>query len=413
MQEPGERRPAIEHVVHRLCDVVVARELGAFLPHPALEFFGQRHAEPLTDGKTIGCRAAVDVALDIEQSVDAADRRQRHGRDKSRRLALRLALRIRSEIGEDKEFPSRVTPARGLRDRTRQPVGFVQLAIATIGISLEDSGIVGQVSPGMCSAAIARIVKHRGRRRRSAERAVITHIDPRAGDVGLAAGQHRHGGIIAMQPRGGEDMRLDTLKDRRQHRAAGANLVGQRRQAERHAFLGVAFSLPIKRLVLSELFEHQNRQQAGTGPTAGDHMERRGRLADALAVAAGELLADVLDHLPLPRNDLERLGDILAQLGQTRPAAAGAGRRAGHHHPLARQMLGERLARAALAAERGDIGGLGRRLLGREFILRRRRFQFFELQFHLIEQPRAALRALAVNLPPELLDLQLQMHDQR
>ena len=54
MQEPGERRPAIEHVVHRLCDVVVARELGAFLPHPALEFFGQRHAEPLTDGKTIG-----------------------------------------------------------------------------------------------------------------------------------------------------------------------------------------------------------------------------------------------------------------------------------------------------------------------------------------------------------------------
>jgi hypothetical protein len=194
-----------------------------------------------------------------------------------------------------------------------------------------------------------------------------------------------------MQSRCGEDMRLDTLKDRGQHRAASANLVGQRRQAERHAFFGIAFSLSIKWLMLSELLEHQHRQQAGTSPTAGNHMERRGRLADALAIAASELLADVLDHLPLPRNDLQRLGDILAQLGQPRPAAAGAGRRAGHDHPLARQVLGERLARAALAAERGDIGGLGRRLLRLELILSGRRLQLFKLQFHLIKQPRAAL----------------------
>jgi hypothetical protein len=32
-------------------------------------------------------------------------------------------------------------------------------------------------------------------------------------------------------------------------------------------------------------------------------MERRRRLADFLAVAAGELFADMLDHLLLPRND--------------------------------------------------------------------------------------------------------------
>jgi hypothetical protein len=32
-------------------------------------------------------------------------------------------------------------------------------------------------------------------------------------------------------------------------------------------------------------------------------MERRRRLADPLAVATGEFLADVLDYLPLPRND--------------------------------------------------------------------------------------------------------------
>ena len=80
-------------------------------------------------------------------------------------------------------------------------------------------------------------------------------------------------------------------------------------------------------------------------------MERRRRLADLLAVAAGELLADVLDHLPLPRDHLQRLGDVLAQLAQPRAAAAQAGGRAGLDHPLARQMLGEGLARRALAGE--------------------------------------------------------------
>ena len=42
-------------------------------------------------------------------------------------------------------------------------------------------------------------------------------------------------------------------------------------------------------------------------------MERRRRLADLLAIPAGELLADMLDHLPLPRDQFQRLGDRLAQ----------------------------------------------------------------------------------------------------
>src|SRR5215469_5118658 len=55
---------------------------------------------------------------------------------------------------------------------------------------------------------------------------------------------------------------------------------------------------------------------------------RRGR-ADLLAIAARELLADVLDHLPLPRNDLQRLGDVLGELAQPRATAAQANRRPG------------------------------------------------------------------------------------
>ena len=130
--------------------------------------------------------------------------------------------------------------------------------------------------------------------------------------------------------------------------------------------------------MLPELLEQDHRQQAGAGPAAGDDMERRRRLADRLAVAAGELLAHVLDHLPLPRDHLQRLGDVLAQLAQPRAAAARAGGRRRLDHPLARQMLGEGLARRALAGEGRHVGGLGRGLLGGELVLGRRALELLE-----------------------------------
>ena len=80
-------------------------------------------------------------------------------------------------------------------------------------------------------------------------------------------------------------------------------------------------------------------------------MERRRSLANLLAVPAGELLADMLDHLPLARDQFQRLGDRLAQLAQPHTAAAQASCQPGHDYPLARQMLGERLARRALTAD--------------------------------------------------------------
>ena len=73
-------------------------------------------------------------------------------------------------------------------------------------------------------------------------------------------------------------------------------------------------------------------------------MKRRRSLADLLAVAAGELLADMLDHLPLPRDHLQRLGDVLAKLAQPRAATAKANSRDRLDHPLTPQMFGEGLA---------------------------------------------------------------------
>src|SRR5260221_6865116 len=121
--------------------------------------------------------------------------------------------------------------------------------------------------------------------------------------------------------------------------------------------------------MLPVLLEQDHRQKAWTGPAPGGHMERRRSLADLLAVAAGELLADMLDHLPLPRDHLQRLGDVLAQLAQPRPAAALAGGRPRLDHPLARPMLGKGLTRKALAGESHPGRGPGDDAFGSDLVI--------------------------------------------
>jgi len=121
-----------------------------------------------------------------------------------------------------------------------------------------------------------------------------------------------------VQPFGGQDVALNQPMKRLQGRRTGADLVGQRRQAQIDALSPIAFALPVQGLMLAELLEQDHGQQVGAGKAARRHMEGRRRLRDRLAVPARELLAHDLDHLPLPGNDLQRLGDILAQLRQPR-----------------------------------------------------------------------------------------------
>ena len=114
-EEAREGVPALEHVVHRFGEVVVARQLGALPAHPGMKISDQRRAQLAARRlASIGVEA-VDRPLDLEQGVDTPDRLQRDRRQDERRLALRLPPRRRLDVGEDEELAPGMSPTRRLR----------------------------------------------------------------------------------------------------------------------------------------------------------------------------------------------------------------------------------------------------------------------------------------------------------
>ena len=158
------------------------------------------------------------------------------------------------------------------------------------------------------------------------------------------------------------------------------------------------------------LLEQDHREQARAEAAARDDVERRRRLAERLAVAAGELLADGLAHEPAPRHDVECLGDDLADLAQPRPAAARAARRRRHHDPLARQVLGQRPA-GRLAARMGcdriaHDGGTGLHLVLGQALL-----ELGQLELELVDEPLGPFAGRAEAFTASLRQQQLQSFD--
>jgi hypothetical protein len=86
-----------------------------------------------------------------------------------------------------------------------------------------------------------------------------------------------------MQAFAGEHVTANQFEQRRQARGAGADPVCQGRHVELDTLAGIAFALPVERLVLAELGVKDHRQQARPGPGPGDDMKRRRRLGDLLA----------------------------------------------------------------------------------------------------------------------------------
>ena len=154
----------------------------------------------------------------------------------------------------------------------------------------------------------------------------------------------------------------------------------------------------------AELVEQDRRQKLRPDEAARRGMERRGRLRDRLAVPAGELLAHRFDHLPPARDLLQRLGDVLAQLRQL--AAPQHGQLVGASMTTRSRSMssGKGLRTGRLRWKERTVCVLCRRSFRRKLVFGRGRLELFQLEFHLIEQPRLAFRARAVERAPQLLD---------
>src|SRR5262249_55372643 len=110
--ETRERVPALEHVVHGLAHIAVARELATLRPHPGLELGDQWRDALATDRNTLLNGAAVDLALNVEDSVNALDCLDRERRQRGQRPA-----RLGGHVGKLEELASTVRPTARLRDR--------------------------------------------------------------------------------------------------------------------------------------------------------------------------------------------------------------------------------------------------------------------------------------------------------
>lgn len=139
VEEAREGRPALQHVVHGLGEVVAARELWALGPHMSFQLADEWPAQLLADGTALVGGLAVDAALDLEQGIDAPHDLQRQRRDRSGRSAFSSAAGAGLDIGECKERPARMGPASSLQDRARRSASLVQPVVAGVGVGLQDA----------------------------------------------------------------------------------------------------------------------------------------------------------------------------------------------------------------------------------------------------------------------------------
>ena len=388
----------------------MAREFLTLSPHPGFESCDQRGDVLAAVGEPRLSRAAVDLPLVGEDRVDLAD-----GCD-GQRCGRRSACL--GEIGELVESPSTMRPAERFGHGPAGARRPIEPGEAAVGVGLQDPGIAGEVKLRMLAAAIAGIAEERRRRADPAlaEGPVVANIDPQSAGHGLALGQHRHGGVVAVQALGAEHVAADELVERHQHGGAGADVIGHGRHVDRDAFASIALALPVERLMGAILLEQNHRKQAGSGAPAGNNMEGCRWLGDRLAVPARELLAHGLLHEPAARNDIERLGDGLADFGQAAAAAAAATRGRRDHASFARQMLRERPAgrfapdvradhRARARGGRLD-GELGCRLVFGHCLLELR-----QLELELGNELGTALGGTAILLAPRFGEQQFQPLD--
>jgi ABC-type multidrug transport system ATPase subunit len=182
-------------IAHRLstvrdCDTIfdlgMLRQQRAFAAQPTLQFLDQRSRQALPRLEAVGGGAAVEIALDFEQGVDAPD-----GVEGDRRNLLGvLALAdVALDIGEFEELAAGVRPTQGRSHGPRQSFRVVKRIVASIGIGLENARPSLQMFCRVFTAPVAGEAEDHRRRGGATEWAVVAHIGPEPGCLRAAPGQ--------------------------------------------------------------------------------------------------------------------------------------------------------------------------------------------------------------------------------
>jgi hypothetical protein len=158
---------------------------------------------------------------------------------------------------------------------------------------------------------------------------------------------------------GRKDMAPDRADQRHQGCRGGTHPVRERRYVEVDAFTLVDIALAMERQVQAVLGEQDMGEQLRPCTPPRNRVRGSRWLGDRFAGPADELLTHMLDHLPLARNELQRLGHVLAELTQSVVATAGAGGRHRIDNAFPRQMLRQRPAGRLAALERCHRGLVG------------------------------------------------------
>ena len=242
--------------------------LASLLAQIGMEIVDQGPAQRLPHRQALFGALAVDRALNLEQRVDAAHDLDRDRRQRDFLFARRLAARVLLDIGHGEERAARMDPTGRFPDRTRFSVWQIQLVVAVIGVGLQDAGVTRQMRLGVLALAIARVIENRRGRPGAAERLVVAYVGPHRPVSVLPLAST--GTVVSSPCRRSAAMTWASMR-RRSGSSAGqtdAHRVGHGRQRDRHAFQRVALGLPVQRLMLPELLEHDHRQQARARPSA-------------------------------------------------------------------------------------------------------------------------------------------------
>ena len=140
-QEPAERVPASQHVVHRLGDLGVARHFAACPAHPGFELGHERRHVRLPQGEALLSRQAVDGALDVEDGINPP-----HGFGGERRPR---------DLGQVKQLATPMSPTPRFRQRPGLAPWMVEVVEPGISVGLQDAGIACQVLVRVLAPAVA------------------------------------------------------------------------------------------------------------------------------------------------------------------------------------------------------------------------------------------------------------------